>query len=135
MRNRTLRLVVLLFALCCLASSQQVVPAKSSLSGAAPTAASSSGASVPRTMPQAPQVPGLSPAAERAMQTIDPEKIRAHVRFLSHDLLEGRGTGARGGDIAAQYIATEFALIGLEPSGDNGSYLQRVPMVALTTLP
>jgi Zn-dependent M28 family amino/carboxypeptidase len=69
------------------------------------------------------------------MQKIDPERIRAHVRFLSHDLLEGRGTGQRGGDVAAEYIATEFALYGLKPAGDNGSYLQRVPMVGITPAP
>ena len=53
--------------------------------------------------------PRLSSAAVFAMQKINPERIRAHVRFLSHDLLEGRGTGQRGGDIAAEYIATQFA--------------------------
>jgi hypothetical protein len=58
-----------------------------------------------------------------AMQTINPEHIRWHVRFLAHDLLEGRGTGQRGGDIAAEYIATQFAEYGLKPAGDNGSYL------------
>jgi len=52
----------------------------------------------------------LPPTAVSAMQKIDPEHIRAHVRFLSHDLLEGRGTGQRGGDIAAEYIATQFWL-------------------------
>ncbi|HEV7219876.1 MAG TPA: peptidase M28, partial [Terriglobales bacterium] len=67
-----------------------------------------------------------------AMQKINPENIRAHVRFLSHDLLEGRGTGQRGGDIAAQYIATQFALDGLKPAGDNGTYMQKVPMVGIT---
>ena len=65
----------------------------------------------------------------------DPEHIRWHVRFLSHDLLEGRGTGQRGGDIAAEYIATQFAEYGLKPAGDNGSYLQKVPLVGITTLP
>jgi hypothetical protein len=50
------------------------------------------------------------------------------VRFLSHDLLEGRGTGQRGGDIAAEYMATQFAEYGLKPAGDNGSYLQKVPL-------
>src|SRR5262249_12621195 len=70
-----------------------------------------------------------------AMQAIDPERIRAHVRFLADDLLEGRGTGQRGGDIAAQYIATQFALYGLKPAGDNGTYLQKVPMVGVTTQP
>jgi Zn-dependent M28 family amino/carboxypeptidase len=70
-----------------------------------------------------------------AMETINPEHIRWHVRFLSHDLLEGRGTGQRGGDIAAEYIATQFAEYGLKPAGDHGSYLQKVPLVGITTLP
>jgi Zn-dependent M28 family amino/carboxypeptidase len=65
----------------------------------------------------------------------DPEKIRAHVKFLSSDLLEGRGTGQRGGDIAAEYIAAQFDLDGLKPAGDNGTYFQNVPMVGVTTLP
>ena len=74
----------------------------------------------------------LPGAAFAAMQKIDPERIRAHVRFLSHDLLEGRGTGQRGGDIAAEYIGTQFALYGLKPAGDNGTYMQKVPMVGIT---
>ena len=77
----------------------------------------------------------LSPAAIAAFQRVDPERIRAHVRFLSDDLLEGRGTGQRGGDIAAQYIATQFALYGLKPAGDNGTYMQSVPMVGITPQP
>jgi Zn-dependent M28 family amino/carboxypeptidase len=75
------------------------------------------------------------PAAVAAFQKIEAERIRAHVRFLSHDLLEGRGTGQRGGDIAAEYIATQFALDGLKPAGDNGSYMQKVPMVGITLTP
>jgi Zn-dependent M28 family amino/carboxypeptidase len=75
------------------------------------------------------------PAAIAAFQKIDAERIRAHVRFLSHDLLEGRGTGQRGGDIAAEYIATQFALDGLKPAGDNGTYMQKVPMVGITSAP
>ncbi len=88
----------------------------------------SSNSSVPT-----PKVSGLPPAAEQAMGSVDPEKIRAHVRFLAHDLLEGRGTGQRGGDIAAEYIGTQFALYGLKPAGDNGTYLQKVPMLGVST--
>jgi Zn-dependent M28 family amino/carboxypeptidase len=66
---------------------------------------------------------------------IDAEKIRAHVKFLSSDLLEGRGMGQRGSDIAAEYIATQFALDGLKPAGDQGTYFQEVPMVSITTQP
>ncbi len=77
----------------------------------------------------------LPPAAVAAMQRVDPEHIRAHVRYLSHDLLEGRGTGQRGGDIAAEYIATQFMSYGLKPAGDNGTYMQKVPMVGITPAP
>jgi hypothetical protein len=54
--------------------------------------------------------------------------LRAHMQFLADDILEGRGTGTRGQEIAARYVATEFAAAGLEPAGNNGSYLQQVPL-------
>ena len=94
---------------------------------------SNSPAAPPTAMPPVPKVAGLPPAAEQAMAAIDSEKIRAQVKFLAHDLLEGRGTGQRGGDVAAEYIATQFELYGLKPAGDNGTYLQKVPMVGITT--
>jgi Zn-dependent M28 family amino/carboxypeptidase len=72
-------------------------------------------------------------SAERPL--IDAEKIRAHVKFLSSDLLEGRGMAQRGSDLAAEYIATQFALEGLKPAGDHGTFFQEVPMVAIATLP
>ncbi len=78
---------------------------------------------------------GLPPGASSAMQAVEANRIKADIRFLSSDLLEGRGTGQRGGDLAAAYIATQFELAGLKPMGDNGSYLQKVPMVGVTTMP
>jgi Zn-dependent M28 family amino/carboxypeptidase len=77
----------------------------------------------------------LPAPAINAMQKVDPLRIKQHVRYLSLDLLEGRGTGQRGGDIAAEYIASQFALYGLKPAGENGTYMQKVPMVGITTLP
>lgn len=76
--------------------------------------------------------PRLSPLGIAAMQKIDAERIRAHVKYLSDDKLEGRGTGQRGGDMAADYIAAQFKSYGLAPAGDNGTYLQKVPMVGIT---
>ena len=84
-------------------------------------------------MSTVPRVTSLPAVAGQAMADLDPAKIRAHVKFLSSDLLEGRGTGQRGGDLAAEYIATQFALYGLQPAGDAGSYLQKVPMVGIAT--
>jgi Zn-dependent M28 family amino/carboxypeptidase len=78
---------------------------------------------------------GLPADVATAMRGINAEHIRAHVRFLSDDLLEGRGTGARGGDIAARYIAAQFALDGLKPAGDNGGYLQKIQFTGVQTLP
>jgi hypothetical protein len=69
-----------------------------------------------------------SDAAEEAMSTIRPEAIRGDMRFLSDDLLEGRGTGTRGYDLAAKFMATQFETLGLEPAGDNGTYFQSVPL-------
>jgi Zn-dependent M28 family amino/carboxypeptidase len=74
----------------------------------------------------------IPPAVKAAEASIDAEKIRAHVRFLADDLLEGRGPGVRGGDLAAHYIATQFALAGLRPAGDNGTYFQQIAFFGMT---
>ena len=58
------------------------------------------------------------------MTEISGDRIRAHVKFLSSDLLEGRGVGARGGELASEYMATQFALLGAKPLGDDGTYFQ-----------
>src|SRR5256886_15657090 len=78
---------------------------------------------------------GKGKVAEAPLPQIDKEKIRAHVKYLSSDELEGRGTGQRGGDMAADYIGKQFALYGLKPAGDNGTFFQEVPMVGVKTLP
>ncbi|MGD0444971.1 MAG: M28 family peptidase [Edaphobacter sp.] len=77
----------------------------------------------------------IPPAVQAAEASINPENIRAHVKFLSDDLLEGRGPGLRGSELAAKYIATQFALYGLKPGGDNGTYLQQINMVGMNAIP
>src|SRR5260370_12005427 len=76
-----------------------------------------------------------TPPAEAPLPMVDKEKIRAHVKYLSSDELEGRGTGQRGGDMAADYIAKQFSSYGLKPTVDNGTFSQEVPMVGVKTLP
>jgi Zn-dependent M28 family amino/carboxypeptidase len=58
----------------------------------------------------------------------DPAEIRAHVEFLADDLLEGREAGTRGYDLAARYVATRYAAMGLVPPV-AGSWYQAVPLV------
>ena len=59
--------------------------------------------------------------------------IRAHTRFLSSDLLEGRGPGTRGDALTTSYLATQLEALGLEPAGDDGSFLQKVSLLGVTT--
>jgi Zn-dependent M28 family amino/carboxypeptidase len=59
---------------------------------------------------------------------ITAREIDGHLRFLSHDLLEGRAPATRGGELAEEYIATQLRTFGVEPAGSNGSYMQRVPI-------
>lgn len=63
--------------------------------------------------------------AQTATPEFTPERVRAHVTFLADDLLEGRDAGTRGYDIAAHYVASRFAALGLEPAAD-GSWYQQV---------
>jgi Zn-dependent M28 family amino/carboxypeptidase len=78
---------------------------------------------------------GVLLAAKSHAPKINAEKIRQHVKYLSSDALEGRGTGQKGGDAAADYIAAQFKSYGLKPAGENGTYFQSVPMVGVKTLP
>ena len=54
------------------------------------------------------------------------DRVKAHVAFLADDLLEGRGTGTRGHEIAMRYVASQFAAYGLTPAGKDGSWYQPV---------
>ncbi|MGZ4842555.1 MAG: M28 family peptidase [Candidatus Angelobacter sp.] len=74
-----------------------------------------------------------SPAAQKAMNAIDAEKIRATVKYLSDDALQGRGTGQKGGDMAADWIAAQFKSYGLAAAGDQGTYFQQVNFFGVTT--
>jgi Zn-dependent M28 family amino/carboxypeptidase len=62
--------------------------------------------------------------------TPSPAAIKAHMTFLADDLMEGREAGTRGYDIAANYVASQYAQLGVKPAGDNGGYLQQVPLTA-----
>ena len=54
--------------------------------------------------------------------------IEGDLRYLASDALEGRQTGERGFDTAANYVAGRFEAIGLKPGGDDGTWFQRVDL-------
>ena len=92
-------------------------------------------ATVPATAPVTPHGGTLTPALRRALATIRGEALRAHMRFLADDRLEGRGTATRGHEIAAAYMATQFEAAGLEPGGVRGTWFQPVPFRRLQSIP
>jgi len=69
----------------------------------------------------------LTPSLARG-QGVDTLAIRGHTRFLASDLLEGRGTGSRGQDLAALYLASQLQRMGIPGAGPDGSHFQAVPL-------
>lgn len=67
------------------------------------------------------------PEVRTAIHTIGPDALRGDLSFISSDLLEGRDSPSRGLDIAADYIAAQFEIAGLEPAV-NGTYFQTAHM-------
>src|SRR6476646_10625707 len=63
---------------------------------------------------------------DELLQRITAEGLRAHMAFLADDLLEGRGTGTRGFQLAANYVRAQFQEMGLKPAGVSGSYFQNI---------
>lgn len=60
--------------------------------------------------------------------------LRAHLAFLSDDLLEGRGTGQRGADLTVAYLESQARLIGLQPVRGN-SFRQSVQIAGVKSQP
>src|SRR5215467_14523971 len=65
---------------------------------------------------------------------VEAAKLREFVKKLASDEFEGRGTGQKGGDAAADWIAKQFESFGLKPGGEKGTFFQEVPMVGVKTL-
>ena len=62
-------------------------------------------------------------------------RSEARIELLANDLLEGRGPGTRGHEIAGAYIAAQLRAMNLQPGGDHGSYFQRVPVKTVKAEP
>ena len=96
------------------------------ISVAAAACATSGSAPSPAAAPRPLSLPVLAPSAAA---------MSAHLKYLADDLLEGRAPATRGGRLATNYIASQFAVLGLEPAGTDGSYFQPVALVGMTPHP
>jgi len=102
-------------------AAQQVAAAESA--GHSPVDRATHSAAAPTAVPTSP--------AQRTHEgitlsgpPISTDSFMSHVVVLASDAYEGRATATRGGDLAAEYIAGQFAAIGLLPGGENGTYFQ-----------
>ncbi len=50
------------------------------------------------------------------------------MNFLADDEMHGRGSATRDEHIAALFVAAQLQALGLEPGGDNGTFLQKTAM-------
>lgn len=60
---------------------------------------------------------------------MSPAALRSRLETYTADSMRGRLTGTEDHRRATRYIADELRRAGLQPGGDNGSFLQRVPLV------
>lgn len=81
----------------------------------------------PPPAPTSPPSPD-APEAKVALDTVSPDRVKAHMTTLADDAMEGRGPGTPGYERALQYVETAVREMGLAPAGDNGSFRQRVPL-------
>ena len=72
----------------------------------------------------------VAQTAPSAPLTPDEAAMRAHVAFLASDEMKGRAPGTPEYDRAAAYVADQMRAAGLQPAGDDGTYLQRVPLAS-----
>ena len=91
-----------------------------------------------------PQAPGTAKAAatpsparmlHSAQQQIDAGSWLEHVTTLSSDDFEGRAPGTRGEQLTIDYLQQQFRKLGLEPGNPDGTYLQQVPTVGISSHP
>lgn len=74
-------------------------------------------------------------AMHAAMTSITGDSLHRHLLFLGNDSLEGRGTGTRGGELAAAYLSRHLQQLSLLPIGEDHSYKQQIPLHASRPLP
>jgi Zn-dependent M28 family amino/carboxypeptidase len=70
-----------------------------------------------------------SPASFSAARILDRTKV------LASDEFEGRAPGSPGEEKTVAYLVGEFQKLGLAPGNPDGTYLQNVPLVGITSTP
>jgi Zn-dependent M28 family amino/carboxypeptidase len=70
---------------------------------------------------------------DAALESISGERLYEHIRVLASDEFEGRAPGTRGEELTVNYLTEQFRALGLQPGNPDGTYVQYVPLVGITT--
>lgn len=78
--------------------------------------------------------PAHAASSAKPAATVQEAPLRGHLAFLSNDVLEGRGTGQRGGDLTVAYLESQALAVGLKPANGN-SFRQAVKIAGVKAAP
>ncbi|MBI3653732.1 MAG: M20/M25/M40 family metallo-hydrolase [Acidobacteria bacterium] len=70
-----------------------------------------------------------------ALQAITADGMMSHIKRLASDEFEGRAPGTHGEEMSVQYLEEQCKKLGLKPGNPDGTYIQKVPLVGITTKP
>ncbi|HJT80743.1 MAG TPA: M20/M25/M40 family metallo-hydrolase [Chthoniobacterales bacterium] len=70
-----------------------------------------------------------------SLETITPDGMLAHIKFLSSDEFEGRGPGTKGEELTIHYLTEQLKRIGMKPGNPDGTFIQEVPLAGITSDP
>jgi Zn-dependent M28 family amino/carboxypeptidase len=68
-------------------------------------------------------------ATAESTSPIDPARMSATSKTLASDAFQGRAPGTPGETKTVAYLIDQFRALGLQPGGENGGWVQRVPLV------
>lgn len=75
-----------------------------------------------------PQTLQVNKKVAKALRKVAPQDIEAHIRYLADDKLLGRKPGTPGYQMAVDYVINQFQELGVQPAGENNTYLQPVKL-------
>ncbi|MBO2010293.1 M28 family peptidase [Hymenobacter negativus] len=61
-----------------------------------------------------------------ALEQVKPADIKAHIAYLADDRLQGRKAGTPGYQMAVDYVTQQLKILGVQPAGEGGTYIQKV---------
>ncbi|WP_345225096.1 M28 family peptidase [Hymenobacter koreensis] len=62
----------------------------------------------------------------KALEHVRPADFKAHIQYLADDKLLGRLPGTPGYQMAVDYVSQQLKAFGVQPAGENGTYVQKV---------